>query len=174
MNTIVVLAVLFLIVVVLLAGHFVRTLPAFHEGRVYEVRVDYADSRDELITRCNFDEVDMGVHKFPIPQDNGVTRLQMRVIGFYEDMPLPGVNRVAAENSLRPASVIETLSFAAQYPDVFRRFTIVSTGTRTVIGTNQCVICFGHAGKLIRLFLGSWVMPWSLKTGFLMVEKHWR
>jgi hypothetical protein len=110
----------------------------------YQITIDRSKSFDELIADGKFDwkNNDITEEHFPI-EKQGESSVEAILVCFAEALTDEEVNEKMEKEGLRRADTIETLSFAAQHPEVQIKYAIVSGAFWARHDGHRYFLCLG-------------------------------
>ncbi len=138
-----------------------------------KLSVNYKTKLSALIKQGNYDYVNSEITDENFPTDKkGKTELEVELFDLDTRKSTDAVLALMDKAGLRPATMVELLSFGAQYPDEQRRYPIVALGSVWTDrdGYRYVGYLWGHPGYR-HLYLYWLDLDWPAYYRFLAVRK---
>lgn len=107
--------------------------PTVSSSLIFELEVNYDLSLEDLIRNGNFDYVEGSIANHPLKRrPSGL--IEFHLLNFRGQKTLSWVEIISKlqDRGLRPAELIELLTFGAKFPDVQKYFSIYAMGSTTL------------------------------------------
>jgi hypothetical protein len=137
----------------------------------YPITIDHSLTLNQMIALGKYDWVnpDITADRFPI-KGEGKKKKVVELVHFNRDISSENAVKELKKMGLRPATIEELLAFGAKYPEIQRKFLVISLGSSCELGGRRSVACLRRLGSGRGLNLSFWDGVWGGHYRFLGVR----